>query len=91
MREQLRGRRLRVELDERSESVGRKIREAELRKIPYMLIVGEREAARAGRCRCASTARATRASVSVEGVRRAAAGELYSAALKPRKSSERHA
>jgi threonyl-tRNA synthetase len=35
---------LRVELDDRSESVGRKIREAELRKIPYMLVVGEREA-----------------------------------------------
>jgi threonyl-tRNA synthetase len=36
---------LRGELDERSESVGRKIRDAELRKIPYMLVVGEREAA----------------------------------------------
>ncbi len=34
---------LRVELDGRSESIGRKIREAELRKIPRMLIVGERE------------------------------------------------
>jgi threonyl-tRNA synthetase len=34
---------LRVELDARSESIGRKIREAELRKIPRMLIVGERE------------------------------------------------
>jgi threonyl-tRNA synthetase len=34
----------RVEVDDRSESVGRKIREAELRKIPYMLIVGDREA-----------------------------------------------
>jgi len=34
---------LRVELDERSESIGKKIREAELRKIPYMLVVGERE------------------------------------------------
>ncbi len=34
---------LRVELDERSESIGKKIREAELRKIPQMLIVGERE------------------------------------------------
>jgi threonyl-tRNA synthetase len=34
---------LRVELDDRNESVGRKIREAELRKIPYMLVVGERE------------------------------------------------
>jgi len=36
---------LRVELDERSESVGRKIREAELRKVPYMLVLGEREVA----------------------------------------------
>jgi threonyl-tRNA synthetase len=34
---------LRVEVDERTESVGRKIRDAELRKIPYMLVVGDRE------------------------------------------------
>jgi threonyl-tRNA synthetase len=34
---------VRVELDERTESVGRKIRDGELRKIPYMLIVGDRE------------------------------------------------
>jgi threonyl-tRNA synthetase len=34
----------RVELDDRTESVGRKIREAELRKVPYMLVVGDREA-----------------------------------------------
>ena len=37
---------LRVDLDDRSESVGRKIRDAELRKIPYMLVVGDREEAR---------------------------------------------
>ncbi len=36
---------LRAEIDARSESVGRKIREAELRKVPYMLVLGEREAA----------------------------------------------
>ncbi|MGD0980674.1 MAG: threonine--tRNA ligase [Solirubrobacteraceae bacterium] len=36
---------IRVELDARSESVGRKIRDAELRKIPFMLVLGEREAA----------------------------------------------
>src|SRR5204863_5652346 len=35
---------LRAEVDERTESVGRKIRDAELRKIPYMLVVGDREA-----------------------------------------------
>jgi threonyl-tRNA synthetase len=34
---------LRAELDHRTESVGRKIRDAELRKIPYMLVVGDRE------------------------------------------------
>ncbi|HVK40076.1 MAG TPA: threonine--tRNA ligase [Candidatus Kapabacteria bacterium] len=35
----------RVELDERNEKIGYKIREAELQKIPYMLIVGEQESA----------------------------------------------
>lgn len=35
---------LRVELDARTESIGRKIREAELRKIPYIFVVGDREA-----------------------------------------------
>jgi threonyl-tRNA synthetase len=44
VRERLRVAGLRVELDDRGESVGRKIREAELRKIPNMLIVGDREA-----------------------------------------------
>lgn len=32
-------------MDDRDEKIGRKIRDAEVRKIPYMLIVGEREAA----------------------------------------------
>ncbi len=41
--DQLREHGLRVELDDRSESIGRKIRDAELRKIPNMLLVGERE------------------------------------------------
>jgi threonyl-tRNA synthetase len=35
---------VRVELDERTESVSRKIRDAELRKIPYLLVVGDLEA-----------------------------------------------
>jgi threonyl-tRNA synthetase len=42
--ERLTERGLRIEVDERSESVARKIRDAELRKIPYMLVVGDREA-----------------------------------------------
>ena len=35
---------LRVEVDPRSEKIGFKIREAQLQKIPYMLVVGKREA-----------------------------------------------
>ena len=34
----------RVELDNRSEKIGYKIREAQLEKLPYMVIVGEKEA-----------------------------------------------
>ena len=34
---------LRVELDDRSEKIGYKIREAQLQKIPYMLILGDKE------------------------------------------------
>ena len=36
---------IRCELDERPEKIGYKIREAQLQKIPYMLIVGEKEVA----------------------------------------------
>ena len=35
---------LRVRVDDRGESIGRKIRDAELAKVPYMLVVGDREA-----------------------------------------------
>ncbi len=34
---------IRVEIDERSEKIGKKIREAELSRVPYMLIIGEKE------------------------------------------------
>jgi threonyl-tRNA synthetase len=34
---------IRVELDERQEKIGYKIREAQLQKVPYMLVVGDRE------------------------------------------------
>ena len=36
---------LRAEVDERQEKINYKIREAQLQKIPYMLVVGDREAA----------------------------------------------
>jgi threonyl-tRNA synthetase len=34
-----------AELDDRHEKIGYKIREAQLQKVPYMLVVGDREAA----------------------------------------------
>lgn len=36
---------IRAEIDDRNEKIGKKIREAELAKIPYMLVLGEKEAA----------------------------------------------
>jgi len=40
----LRGARVRAELDDRNEKLGYRIRDAQLRKVPYMLVVGAREA-----------------------------------------------
>jgi threonyl-tRNA synthetase len=90
VREQLRAGGMRAELDDRSESVARKIREAELRKIPYMLIVGEKEQAQD-----AVSVREHRAGdTGIQGVQNfaeAIRGRLYSAALKPGTSPEREA
>ncbi|HTI93055.1 MAG TPA: threonine--tRNA ligase [Puia sp.] len=36
---------IRVELDDRSDKIGKKIRDTELAKVPYMLVVGEKEMA----------------------------------------------
>ena len=41
--EKLREAGVRVEVDDTKESVGKKIRNAELAKIPYMLVVGDQE------------------------------------------------
>ncbi len=45
VRDRLQAAGLRVDLDERQEKIGYKIREAQLQKVPYMLVVGDREAA----------------------------------------------
>jgi len=44
VQEQLKAAGIRVTLDDRKEKVNLKIREAQLQKIPYMLVVGDREA-----------------------------------------------
>jgi threonyl-tRNA synthetase len=43
LHEQLEAAGIRVETDYRSEKMGYKIREAQLKKIPYMLVVGDKE------------------------------------------------
>ena len=43
IKDQLAAAGIRVELDGRSEKIGYKIREAQLQKIPYMLVVGDKE------------------------------------------------
>jgi len=43
VRGKLRAAGVRVEIDERSEKIGKKIREAELSRVPYMLVIGEKE------------------------------------------------
>jgi threonyl-tRNA synthetase len=45
VRDQLKAAGLRVDLDDRQEKIGYKIREAQLQKVPYMLVVGDRESA----------------------------------------------
>jgi threonyl-tRNA synthetase len=45
VRGQLEGAGLRTDLDERQEKIGYKIREAQLQKVPYMLVIGDRESA----------------------------------------------
>jgi threonyl-tRNA synthetase len=41
--EELRAARVRVHVDDRNEKLGYKIREAQLQKVPYMLVVGDKE------------------------------------------------
>jgi threonyl-tRNA synthetase len=45
VRDRLKAAGLRADLDERQEKIGYKIREAQLQKVPYMLVVGDRESA----------------------------------------------
>ncbi|CAN5804714.1 threonine--tRNA ligase [soil metagenome] len=43
VKKKLRAAGVRVEIDDRSEKIGKKIREAELSRVPYMLVLGEKE------------------------------------------------
>lgn len=43
VKDNLKKRDVRVSLDDRNETIGKKIREAELQKIPYLLVIGKKE------------------------------------------------
>ena len=43
VKEELQKYKIRVEVDDREEKIGYKIREAQLQKVPYMLILGDKE------------------------------------------------
>src|SRR5215471_14670584 len=45
VRDRLKAAGLRADVDERQEKIGYKIREAQLQKVPYMLVIGDRESA----------------------------------------------
>ncbi|RNF40871.1 threonine--tRNA ligase [Planococcus salinus] len=43
IQEKLQGQKIRVDIDERDEKLGYKIREAQMQKVPYMLVLGDKE------------------------------------------------
>ena len=43
LQDRMRMRGLRVEIDSASEKIGKKIRDAQLEKVPYMLVIGDKE------------------------------------------------
>ncbi len=87
---ELRNAELRAEVDDRSESIGRKIRDAELRKAPYMLIVGEREE-QAQTVSVRSHGEGDEGASTVAEFAENLGGQLYSGSLQPRQTSQRRA
>jgi threonyl-tRNA synthetase len=73
---------LRVELDDRQEKIGYKIREAQLQKVPYMLVVGDREAAE-GTVAVRSRAGGDLGATSVEAFLEKARDEIRRRGLEP--------
>jgi len=80
VRDRLEAAGLRVELDERQEKIGYKIREAQLQKVPYMLVTGDREAAE-GTVSVRSRAAGDQGARPVDGFIAAALDEIRTKAL----------
>jgi len=83
VRDQLAAALLRVELDDRQEKIGYKIREAQLQKVPYMLVVGDREMAE-GTVSVRSRAAGDQGARTVEAFIGAALAEVRSKGREPR-------
>ncbi len=71
----------RVVLDDRTESISRKIRDAELRKVPYMLVVGDREQ-EAGEVGLREHGRGDAGAVPIEEFRRRLVTEIETRSLR---------
>jgi threonyl-tRNA synthetase len=74
---------LRAELDDRQEKIGYKIREAQLQKVPYMLVVGDREMAD-GTVSVRSRAAGDQGPAAVDAFVDAALGEVRRQGREPR-------
>jgi threonyl-tRNA synthetase len=82
VRDEMKAAGLRVDLDERQEKIGYKIREAQLQKIPYMLVVGDREAAE-GTIAVRTRAGGDQGASSIPGFIEAAGREIASKGMTP--------
>ena len=67
----LRAHGVRVHVDDRNERLGYKIREAQLQKVPYMLVVGDKEVEARQRLRAPPPGRRPRRAADVADLRRA--------------------
>ncbi len=81
---ELRAAGVRVEVEERSEKIGAKIRDAQLEKVPYMLVVGAKEA-EVGKVAVRSRELGDQGAVSLAEFREQVVGEIRSHALPPEK------
>jgi threonyl-tRNA synthetase len=73
---------LRVELDDRNEKMGYKIREAQARKIPFMLVVGDKEA-QSGQVSVRSRSEGDKGAQSLESFIAAITGYIEARSVKP--------
>ena len=73
---------LRVELDDRNEKMGYKIREAQARKVPFMLVVGDKEA-QSGQVSVRSRSEGDKGAQSVESFVATITGYIEARSVKP--------